>query len=243
MASNDGFVCPVLQNATPSFNTARKPGGICGTQFVADILDMTRVPSLRRTTSTGRALWAVGGGMLPAGFSLVELMIVVGLIAVVSAIAVPVSIGTIARSKANSTTVEARSWLEEARNRATAERRNFEVTFNTSTNRIRVERVEPNATRTLILDRQLSDQMRFMRFEGVSDTPDLFGATADVDFDGPNPHMFTSDGSFIDANGDPSNGSIFIGKSNQPMSARAVTVFGTTGLIRHWEWSGNQWTH
>jgi prepilin-type N-terminal cleavage/methylation domain-containing protein len=177
----------------------------------------------------------------PSGFALVELMVVVALIAIVTGVAIPISAGMISRAKADSTILEARSWLEEPRNRANAERRNFEVTFNTTTNHIKVQRVEPNLSRTLILDRELSGGLKFMTSPGAADTPDLFGNGTAVEFDGPAPHMFTSDGSFTDANGDPSNGTIFMGKTGQAEASRAITVFGVTGLLRTWRLVGNQW--
>ena len=175
------------------------------------------------------------------GFSLVELMVVVALIAIVTGVAIPISAGMIARAKASSTSLEALTWLEEPRNRANAERRNFEVTFNTTTNHIKVQRVNPDASRTLVLDRELPDGMKFMKFTGTPDTPDLFGNATVVDFDGPAPHMFTSDGSFTDANGDPSNGTIFMGRTGQVETGRAITIYGVTGFLRTWKLSGNQW--
>ena len=177
----------------------------------------------------------------PDGFALVELMVVVALIAIVTSVAIPVSAGMIARAKADSTTLEAVTWLEEPRTRANAERRNFEVTFDTATNHIKVQRVNPDASKTLILDRELPGGTKFVKFAGTPDTPDLFGNASAVDFDGPAPHMFASDGSFTDANGDPSNGTIFMGKTGRIETARAVTLFGATGLLRTWRLAGNQW--
>jgi type II secretory pathway pseudopilin PulG len=177
----------------------------------------------------------------PGGFALVELIVVAALIAVLTGVAIPISAGMVARAKANSISLEALTWLEEPRVRANAERRNFEVTFDTATNRIRVDRVNPDATKTLVLNRELPGDMKFLKFAGTPDTPDLFGNASAIDFDGPAPHMFASDGSFTDANGDPSNGTIFIGKTGQPETGRAITVFGTTGLLRTWKLAGNQW--
>jgi hypothetical protein len=53
--------------------------------------------------------------------------------------------------------------------------------------------------------------------------------------------MFTSEGSFVDANGDPLNGTLFIGNPDIPDSARAITVFGPSALLRVWRWNGNSW--
>ena len=175
------------------------------------------------------------------GFTLVEALMVVGLIGLLAGIAMPITAGMITRAKASSSSVEVFAWLEEARSRAAAERRNFQVTFDPGTNRVRVDRVEADLTTTMILDRQLPDRMRFMQFAGVGDTPDLFGNSAHVEFDGPAPHMFTSEGSLVDANGDPSNGTIFIGRAGENDTGRAITVFGVTGLMRTWKLAGTKW--
>ena len=180
-------------------------------------------------------------GRRDAGFTLVETLMVVSLALVIGAMAVPISRNLIARSKATGATMEVATWFETARNRATAERRNFEVTFNTTQRSVLVQRVESNGARTTILLRQLAENVEFLKFSGTADTPDQFGAATAIDFDGPTPHMFTSEGSFVDANGDPSNGTLFMGKPGQRDSGAALTVFGATGLLRTWKLAGNGW--
>ena len=53
--------------------------------------------------------------------------------------------------------------------------------------------------------------------------------------------MFTSDGSLIDAAGDVTNGTILSVTSKTPETTRAITVWGVTGLMRSWKWSGSKW--
>jgi prepilin-type N-terminal cleavage/methylation domain-containing protein len=175
------------------------------------------------------------------GFTLIEMMLVVALIGILAGMAVPITAGFLTTAKADSTGIEVTSWLETARARAVAERRNFEVTFDTGTNHVMVQRVEPNLTKTTILDRELPEGMKFVKF-AVSDTPDLFGYSTAIDIDGPAPHMFTSEGSWVDQNGDPSNGTITFGKSGQNQTARAITIFGVSGLTRRWKLTGSTWT-
>lgn len=177
-----------------------------------------------------------------AGFTLVELMMVVALGLVIAGMAVPISRNMISRTKATGATMEVMSWFEIARNRATAERRNFELTFNSTQRLVEVHRVESNNARTLILRRQLPETVAFLQFSGAPDTPDQFGAASAIDFDGPSPYMFTSEGMFVDANGDPSNGTLFMGKQGQRDTGAALTVFGATGLLRSWKLTGNTWT-
>jgi hypothetical protein len=149
----------------------------------------------------------------------------------------------IARTKSTSARMEVLTWFELARNRATAERRNFEVTFDATQRSIQIQRIESNGAKTVPpVVRQLPENVAFQQFSGVPDTPDQFGADSAIDFDGPSPYMFTSEGMFVDSNGDPSNGTLFMGKPGQPDTGAAVTVFGTTGLLRAWKLSGKKWT-
>ncbi len=175
------------------------------------------------------------------GFSLVELLVVVAMVAIAVGITIPISQAMVTRSKADSTGREIMSWLDDARSRALTERRNFEVAFDTALNVITITRLEPGGGRTTILSRTLPDQMTFM-LGGMPDTPDAFGNGSAVDFDGPSPYMFTSEGSFTDSAGDISNGTIYVGRATEPDTGRAVTVFGATGLTRAWKRYGNKWS-
>ena len=185
---------------------------------------------------------APSGPRHAGGFSLIELMIVVAVIAVLAGISIPVTAGMISRARAAGAGAVAATWIESARNRAVAERRNFHVTFNQVNNRVRIDREEPDDTLTLIADYPFEEGLRFLKFSGSPDTPDRFGNASKVDIDGTAPYMFTSDGSFMDANGDPVNGTIFLGKPNQPETGRAITIFGATGLIRTWKLGATSWT-
>ncbi len=168
-------------------------------------------------------------------------MIVICLVAIVAGMAVPVSSAFIKQRKADSGVIAALSAVTAARDRAIAERRNIQFTF-VAPNKIQLSRVEvPSGALTLVQEFTLDNGQKFVKFDTVGDTPDHFGADAETDFSGTAPHMFTSDGSLIDSNGDIANGTIFIGMPNQVDTARAVTVFGVTGLTRAWKWRGRKW--
>jgi prepilin-type N-terminal cleavage/methylation domain-containing protein len=176
-----------------------------------------------------------------AGFSLPEVMITLCLVAVVAGMAVPISSAFLHQRKADSSVVATMTAVTTTRNRAVAERRNLQITF-VDPDRIRISRVEvPDGALTPIQEFTLENGMRFIQYDGVPDTPDAFGADSATDFSGALPIMFTSDGSLVDANGDVTNGSIFVGLPGQPDSARAVTIFGATGLTRAWKWRGTRW--
>jgi Tfp pilus assembly protein FimT len=174
------------------------------------------------------------------GFTLIEVLFVAAVVITLSAMAIPVSNRFIASAKGDGSVAAAVSALETAKSRAVAERRNFRLTF-TSPNHIVVDRIEvPSGTATRISDTVLESGQQFLKFS-IPDTPDHFGGAAAVTFSGTSPVMFTSDGSLIDANGDVVNGTIFLGVPSRTESARAVTIFGVTGLMRAWKWRGSAW--
>ncbi len=78
---------------------------------------------------------------------------------------------------------------------------------------------------------------------GLPDTPDGFGNAAPVDFGGVNQMVFRAEGIFTDGNPnlDPLNGTVFIAVRDDPLSARAATIFGSSALVRGFRWTGSQW--
>jgi prepilin-type N-terminal cleavage/methylation domain-containing protein len=175
------------------------------------------------------------------GFSLLELLMVTALIATVAGIAIPVSTGLIGRMRADSAATVATTTVQAARNRAVAERRNVQLNF-VGTHRITLERHEvPGPATTIVDDVELTEGLEFTLFGELPDTPDLFGNAEAIQFSGTAPFMFTSDGSLIDSNGDVVNGTIFMGRPTDVGSARAITIFGVTGFIQSWKWTGAEW--
>ena len=175
------------------------------------------------------------------GFSLSELLVVAALIAVGSAVALPLTMSTVRRANNDGALAVTQTFLDTARDRAVAERRNFELTF-IAPNRIRLQRVEvPSGVKTTVDEVQLEAGQQFHKFGGMLDTPDAFGAASEMQ-SGVLAAMFTSDGSLIKVvDGDITNGTVFFGKPGQPDTARAVTIFGVTGLLRAWKWRGTAW--
>lgn len=175
------------------------------------------------------------------GYSLIEIMIVCCLIAIVSAMAVPVSSEFLKQRKADSGVVSAMAAVTAARDRAIAERRNIQFSF-LGENQIQLSRVEvPSGLLTVVDTFTLDNGQIFVKFDGTGDTPDRFGASSAHSFSGTEPVMFTSDGSLIDSNGDVVNGTVFIGQKGQEITARAITIFGVTGLTKTWKWRGTKW--
>ena len=123
------------------------------------------------------------------GFTLAEMLVVVALIAIGSAIAIPITMESVKRAKTDSALTVVQTFMDGAHDRAVAERRNFEFTF-VAPNRIRVHRVEvPSGLKTLVDEVQLEAGQEFYKFSGVPDTPDAFGAASATYFSGPQPVM------------------------------------------------------
>jgi len=180
------------------------------------------------------------------GFSLIELMLVVA----IGLILVGMSLGGVGAmlksSRADSGLTIAASGLRASRELAVGSRRNVQVTFGTNT--IMTTKVNycaapcsGGATTTLMRTTTLEGRTKFILTTGVPDTPDGFGMASATAFGTLVPAMFTTDGSFINSNGDVLNGTLFIGIEGDSTAARAITIFGATGAMHLWKWNGRAW--
>lgn len=177
-----------------------------------------------------------------AGFTIIELLVVIGIACTLAAMAALLTPAALGIAKADSGAVRLAAALRTAREQAISQRRNVRVAFD-APNQVVVSRVEvPSGTTTAISTVALEDGVRFLQFDGVPDTPDAFGSGSPTSFGTATTIAFTSEGQLVDQHGDPVNGTIFLGRYDDPTSARAVTVFGPTALIRQWRWNGRQWT-
>jgi hypothetical protein len=130
--------------------------------------------------------------------------------------------------------------LKLARETAINQRRSVDVNF-TPPNFISVVRRNiPNGT-TVVSTAVLEHRSQFYFFPTIPDTPDAFGRTAPVDFNGAATVLFNAEGQTTDPAGNIINGTVFIGKVGEPLTARALTVFGPTAAIRTYRWNGSAW--
>jgi prepilin-type N-terminal cleavage/methylation domain-containing protein len=181
-----------------------------------------------------------------AGLTLLEILVVVGIMGVLSGMAILVSPSFSRQARADASIVQAMDAIRSAREVAISQRRNVELRF-VGLDAIQTVRVDIGANgvqtgTTVLRTVELENRMQFRLDPAVSpDTPDLFGKPAAIAFGASPRRMFTSEGTFVDADGDPLNGTLFLSIQGQANSARAITVMGATALIRSWRWNGTQW--
>jgi prepilin-type N-terminal cleavage/methylation domain-containing protein len=182
------------------------------------------------------------------GFSLIELMVTMGIMATLIAMAILMTNASVGATKGDSAVQALAGLLREGRERAIADRRNVEVWF-TNPNHIELRRREVNGitetgVTTVIGSTDLEGSVRFRPLPTtVPDTPDGFGRTAAIDFGSATTLIFTSEGTFVNQSGEPLNGTVFLAIPGDAGSIRAVTIFGPTALVHGYRWNGNAWTN
>jgi len=196
------------------------------------------------------------------GFSLMEMVVVLGLAFTVMAFAVMKTAGTSQNARANSATDAVISQLRQARELAIAKRRNVQVQF-TAPNQIQITVLTlpgeaiPAAIAPTFLNDNVGGGLTFTVFSTLPDTPMGFGNSTAINLQQPTGGgawtcMFTTSGAFAGTaqsaaslyqatNNNPVNASIFLGITGKPSTARAVTVFGATGRVRSYYWNGTSW--
>jgi type II secretory pathway pseudopilin PulG len=198
------------------------------------------------------------------GFSLLEMVVVLGLAFVVMSFAVISTVSSSQNAKANSAKDAIVSELRQARELAISKRRNVEVQF-TAPNEIQLTLLTlpgeavPPAIAPVYLNDNVGGGATFYVFPTLPDTPMGFGNSdsSGINLQEPNGGgawsvMFTTSGAFAGTaqsastlyeatNNDPVNASIFIGIGGKTNTARAITVFGATGRVRSYYWNGSSW--
>ena len=179
------------------------------------------------------------GWIVETGFSLVELIMVAAIGTVLIAIT-SISIGFYLEStRGDAALAGVMSQLRQARELAINRRRTIQVDF-VAPNEVRTTQLDIPSGTTLINQFFLEGSVEFLQFAAVPDTPEGFGASAAIDFGSETP-FFIVDGMLVDGSGAPLSGTVFLGLQNEPLSARAATVFGGTGQVRGYSWNGTSW--
>jgi type II secretory pathway pseudopilin PulG len=178
------------------------------------------------------------------GFTIVEALIVIAVLLIVSAMAIFKMQPMIQQIRANAAMDQVMGQLRIGREAAIAERRNILVSF-LGNNTIQLTRVNVPAGQNVLSTLAVEPSVVFMTFPGVPDTPDGFGNAGPVYFEGinggPVGMQFQSDGTFVDSVGNLVNGTVFLGITGVPSSARAITVLGATGRVRSYKSTPSGW--
>jgi prepilin-type N-terminal cleavage/methylation domain-containing protein len=186
------------------------------------------------------------------GFTLLEAVVVIGIIAVLMGAAMFGSATVLPQYRANTAQDLIVSALRQARFAAITQRRNVQVWISQTpsapdqTQSINYQVLpagteQPSPPVSLFLPQGT----QFVVEPDLPDTPMAFGNSAPVYIGnlpgGPLVMMFQPTGAFTDQNNAILNGTIFLGMSAQPATARAVTIMGGIGAINHYSWNGTQW--
>ncbi len=175
-----------------------------------------------------------------AGFTLNELLVTLAAIGILAGISVPLLDRAITDARASAGQRVVQGELQFARETALTTRREVEIVLR-QPNQVRVVRVEPSATDVVLRDVTLEHGVRFLQFPGQGGTPENPGSASAIDFGGASRLLFSTDGSLTDEAGLPVNGSIYLGIASKPETARALTVFGPTGRVAAYRWTGSTW--
>jgi Tfp pilus assembly protein FimT len=175
-----------------------------------------------------------------AGFSMVEACVAVLVLSIISGFAILEFNGMAPGTTANAAMDETVAQLRKGRETAIDQRRNVELHF-LGNNQIQLVRDEVPAGTTVLSTLTLEGQVQFLLFNGVPDSPDLFGNATAVCFGNATSLIFQSNGVLVDSNANPLNGSVFLGQTGHSETARVVTILGATGRVRGYRWTGTSW--
>src|ERR1700676_1921401 len=175
------------------------------------------------------------------GYSMIELLLVLGISGVVMGIAM-FQIGAVQPSmKGDGAMRTIMAQLNTARELSITQRRQMQVNF-IGTGQIQIVRQEIPAGTTALPTVAVEGGLQYGLIAGIVDTPDGFGLkSTGIAFGTATAYLFSSDGTLIDQNGNPLNGTIFLAIPGVARSFRAVTVMGGTGRIRGFKWDGLHW--
>lgn len=229
------FGAPTLSGTSLPLGRGRS----CGSRQQADERDKesnrpVQKPVERLRSATRRATRG------EPGFSMVEMLLVVGVMSVCTTMAVFGVQSVLPSMRADAAMRQVAAQLTVARELAVGERRAVRVEF-LAPNAIRTTRLVTATESTALNTVALENGMQFALFAQLPDTPSGFGRAGAVDFGSAVTMMFLPDGTFVDQAGVPLNGTAYLGMPNQLPTARAVTVFGATGRIVTYKWTGSEW--
>jgi Tfp pilus assembly protein FimT len=177
-----------------------------------------------------------------SGYSLTEMMFVLGLLAVVTTMAVAQI--NVARPglKGDGAMRILLGQLNQARESAITQRKYVRVVL-TEPDKIEIVREDTPTTTTRLSTVWIEGGAHFAKVDGVPDTPEGFalGQSGAIALGSAINVKFSPDGTMVNQDGASANGTAFLAMAGQALSARAVTILGSTGRIRGYKWNGSKW--
>ncbi len=181
-------------------------------------------------------------GLLP-GFTFVEILILCAVIGLGAAMAVPYIRETVDFYDAEAALQLTAAQLRRGSQRAVDLRRRTRVSF-IAPNRIDVHQFEEGAwiqVNSTLLPRGFEFRVEEGLPAAPDETPDGLGASAAVDFAGAQEIYFLPDSTAVNAGGQITSGIVYMARPGKVLTARAVTVSGTTARIRMWRFLEGNW--
>jgi hypothetical protein len=181
---------------------------------------------------------------------MIEILVVVAIAMVIAGIAIIQSRPALMQIRASTAKDLVQGTLRRARETAISDRRSIKVEFlvnppaNPAGSYVRLTRLGGGVGPDIVIAMTpIPGSVIYTTFAGEPDTPDAFGNAGPIYFGGVNNGpaagmLYQSDGTFAAATGIPINGTVFMGIPNQPTTARAITILGTTGRVRSYHISG-----
>jgi prepilin-type N-terminal cleavage/methylation domain-containing protein len=198
-----------------------------------------------------------GRSRSPAGFSLLEMMAVIAISLTMASIAGMSFVGVMKTQRVVAAYNDTLGTMRRARDQAAGDMRAYVVTFaNNGANPSTITVAQASTTvqgcvipptGSVLLTTILPYDITFQVEPNVPTsettaptTPDGFGTAANaIDFgyivsSAETSVCFNPDGTATDGNGNQSSGVVYLGRTGDTYSARAITLWGSTGRIRGW---------
>lgn len=179
----------------------------------------------------------------PSGFTFVEILILCAVIGLGAAMAVPYIRETVDFYDAEAALQLTAAQLRRGSQRAVDLRRRTRVSF-IAPNRIDVHQFEEGAwiqVNSTLLPRGFEFRVEEGLPVAPDETPDGLGASAAVDFAGAQEIYYLPDSTAVNAGGQITSGIVYMARPGKVLTARAVTVSGTTARIRMWRFLEGNW--
>ena len=174
------------------------------------------------------------------GFSMIETMFVTGLMGVIASIALLQMGNSRPALKGDGGMRVVLAQMNQAREQAITQRHFMRMVF-TAPNQLQVVREDTPTTTTVLSTALIEGGVQYAVISGLPDTPDSFGMSSAISFGSATNVKFAPDGTLVNQDGRTTNGGVFVAWQNIALSARAVTVLGSTGRVRGYRWDGRAW--